>query len=297
MKNEFIALLRETYRAFSQDKVPQLGAALAYYTAFSLAPLLIIAIAVAGLAFGPEAAQGEIVGQFSSLLGETGAELIQTMIAQAYDPGRGLLASFIGVVTLLLGATGAFNQLQQAMNLIWDVPQKQSQGIMNTIRDRLLSITMVLGTGFLLLTSLLLSAAVAGFSRSISNWLGEGAEVLIIGGNTTITLSLTTVVFALMFKYLPDGEIQVSWWDLFTGAAVTAALFSLGKLLIGLYLGNAALGSSYGAAGSLAILLVWIYYSAQVFFLGAEFTKVFAGAKEESGETKRRRTVHASPKR
>ncbi|MFP3853240.1 MAG: YihY/virulence factor BrkB family protein [Anaerolineales bacterium] len=274
-----IPLIKRTFEEFSRDKAPRLGAALAYYSAFSIAPLLIIAIAVAGFVFGQEAAQGEIVSQFRSLLGETGASLVQTMIAEAYQPARGVIATLIGIVSLLLGATGAFNQLQQAMNEIWDVPAKAASGLMNTIRDRLLSLTMVFGTGFLLLTSLVLGAAVNALGRGLSGYLGPGTEALILVINSTVTLVLTTLIFAAIFRYLPDQPPKAPWSDLLFGAGLTAVLFTVGKFLIGLYLGNASLGSAYGAAGSLAIMLVWLYYSAQVFFLGAEFTKVYTRAK------------------
>ena len=275
-------LLKKTYQAYSEDKVPRLGAALAYYAVFSLAPLLLIAVAVAGFVFGPEAARGEIVAQFDSLLGENGARLVETMIEQAYQPTNGILASVLGIASLVLGATGVFNQLQGAMNVIWDTPAKETGGILNTIKDRLLSMTMVVATGFLLLTSLVVSAGVSALSRYLTAWIGPGAATFIGAANFIISLLITTALFALMFKYLPDTDVE--WDDVWIGGAITALLFSVGKLLIGLYLGNASVGSTYGAAGSLAIILVWVYYSAQIFFLGAEFTYVYAN---EAGSHKK----------
>lgn len=272
--NTTFRLLKQTFQAYSADKVPRLGAALAYYAVFSLAPLLIISIAVAGFVFGPEAARGEIVGQFRGLLGETGARLVETMLEEAYSPARGILASVLGVATLLLGATGVFNQLQEAMNTIWDVPAQEQGGLIKTLKDRLVSVALVMATGFLLLTSLLLSAGITALSRFLTDALGPSASTLLGTINFTLSFLITTVMFATMFKVLPDSEVR--WGDVWLGGALTALLFSIGKLLIGLYLGNASLGSTYGAAGSLAILLVWIYYSAQIFFLGAEFTYVHA---------------------
>lgn len=274
-------LLKRTIQAYGEDKVPRLGAALAYYAVFSLAPLLLIATAVAGFVFGPEAARGEIVAQFDSLLGESGARLVETMIEQAYQPAQGILASVLGIGSLVLGATGVFNQLQGAMNVIWDTPEKETGGILNTIKDRLLSMTMVVATGFLLLTSLVVSAGVAALSRYLTAWIGPGAATFIGAASFIISLLITAVMFALMFKYLPDTEVE--WEDVWVGGTITAVLFSVGKLLIGLYLGNASVGSTYGAAGSMAIVLLWVYYSAQIFFLGAEFTYVYAN---ETGSRK-----------
>lgn len=272
--SRLVQVIKKTFQAYSEDKVPRLGAALAYYAAFSLAPMLLIAAAVAGFIFGPEAAQGEIIGQFRSLLGENGAQLVQTMLEQAYQPAKGVLATVVGLGSLALGATGVFNQLQQAMNVIWGVPRKKSAGIWGMVRDRLLSMTMVVATGFLLITSLLISALLAGLDRYLRTWVGPGAAVYLSAFNIILSVVILGLVFSLLFKLLPDARVR--WSDVWLGGLLTAVLFTVGKYLIGLYLGNASVGSTYGSAGSLAVLLVWVYYSSQIFFLGAEFTNVYA---------------------
>jgi membrane protein len=266
-------LLKAAVMEWNEDKAPRLGAALAYYTIFSLAPLLIIAIAVAGLVFGQEAAQGQIVDQFRALVGQSGAELIENMIAGARRPSTSILAAGIGLVTLLVGALGVFGQLQDALNTIWEVMPRPGRGIPGLVKDRLLSLTMVLGVAFLLLVSLVISA---GFG-ALGNWIGRqlpGLEALLDIVNVVVSFGITTLLFALMFKYIPDAVI--AWGEVWIGAVITSLLFTLGKLLIGLYLGNSSIGSSYGAAGSLVLLLLWVYYSAQIFFFGAEFTQVYA---------------------
>jgi membrane protein len=253
------------------DKAPRLGAALAYYTIFSIAPLLVIAIGVSGLIFGRDAAQGMISSQISHLVGEQGGEAIQTMVLSASKPGVGIFGSIVGIVMLLLGAAGLFGQLQDALNTIWEVRPKEGRGVWGFIRDRFLSLSMVLGVAFLLLVSLVASSALA----AVGGLLGD-LETAGIGMALTTALDLTviTVLFALIYRYLPDAKI--AWRDVWFGAAVTAVLFTIGKALIGLYLGRAAVGSSYGAAGSLAALLVWLYYAAQIFLFGAELTKAYA---------------------
>lgn len=266
-------LIRETFSEWSEDKVPSLSAALAYYTAFSIAPILVIAIAIVGLVFGREAAQGQITQQISSLIGETAAQGINEMTASAQKQGTGIAATVIGFALLLFGATGLFAELHNSLNTIWEVEPKPGAGIWQTIRERFLSFTMVLGVGFLLLVSLVLSAGLAALGSFITN-LFPGAQVITYVLSFVISFEIITLLFAMMFKLLPDAKI--SWRDVWVGAATTALLFVMGKFLIGLYLGTSDAASGFGAAGALVILLLWVYYSAQILFLGAEFTQVYS---------------------
>lgn len=269
----FWGLLTQTYTEWTNDNVPRLGAALAYYTVFSLAPLLIIVIAIAGLAFGREAAQGQIVGQIQGLVGIDGAQAIETMIEHARSKSTGIIAAIIGLFTLLFGASGAFGQLQDALNTIWDVTPKPGRGIWGLIKDRFFSFLMVVGVGFLLLVSLVLSAAIAAVGEYLNQWMASSAVFWQIV-NTAVSLAIITLLFAMTYKVLPD--VKLGWSDVWVGAAFTAVLFTIGKLLIGLYLGKSGVGSTYGAAGSLVIILIWVYYSAQILLFGAEFTYVYA---------------------
>ena len=267
-------LITMTFKEWQEDNAARKAASLAYYTVFSIAPLLIIAIAVAGLALGQEAATGQIVGQIRNLIGEDGAELINNMIKSASQPTTSIVATVIGIVTLMIGATGVFGELQTALNEIWDVKPKTDQnGLLVLARTRFLSLAMVFGIGFLLLVSLVLSAVLAGISAWAGGAIGQAAIVSQIIG-VVLTFVVTTLLFAMIFKILPD--VHIDWHDVWIGAAMTSVLFSIGRLLIGLYLGNSSVASTYGAAGSLIVLLIWIYYSAQILFLGAEFTQVFA---------------------
>lgn len=267
-------LLKDTVTEWSEDKVPLWAAALAYYTIFSLAPLLLIAIAIAGVVFGEDAARGEIVGQIQNLVGKQGAEAIQSMIQNAHRPGSGgTIATIVGVVTLLFGASGVFGQLQDALNSIWGVKPKPGRGIASFLQTRFLSFAMVLVIGFLLLVSLVLSAALAAIAAFFSHFLPE----LVIFGqllNFVVSFGFITLLFAAIYKFLPD--VNVAWKDLWVGAATTSLLFNIGKFLIGLYLGSSGASSTYGAAGSLVVLLLWVFYSAQIILFGAEFTQVFA---------------------
>lgn len=268
---KYFGLFKQTFQEFGTDKVPRLGAALAYYTIFSLAPLLLIAISIAGLVFGHDAAQNEITKQLSSVLGETAAKAVNDMVANAAKPKTGMIATIFGVVTLLLGASGVFGQLKDALNTIWDVEPKKSGGIFGMIRARFLSMAMVLGVGFLLLVSLVIDAGItAASNRFIPESMATVAQIV----QLILSLGIVTVLFAGMFRYLPD--IRIAWHDVWFGAALTSALFVLGKFGLGLYLSKSAVGSSYGAAGSLVVLLLWIYYSAQILLFGAEFTQVYA---------------------
>jgi membrane protein len=270
-------LLKDTFREWREDGANRLAAALAYYTTFSLAPLLVLVIAIAGLAGGREAARTQTMAQVEDLLGNEGREFVEGMIESASQPETGLAATVIGAVTLLFGALGVFGELQNSLNTIWEVKPKPAtswvDGVKRFVLRRLLSFTMVLGIGFLLLASLVVSAVVSAFGEYIgSRWPMADFWLNLI--NFVISFLVVTFLFGMIFKFLP--EIKIAWKDVWLGAAVTSALFSLGKFLIGLYLGRSEVGSTFGAAGSLAILLIWIYYSAQILFFGAEFTQVYA---------------------
>ncbi|MGE5774661.1 MAG: YihY/virulence factor BrkB family protein [Chloroflexota bacterium] len=271
------ALLKETVREWSEDGASRLAAALAYYTTFSLAPLLVLIIAIAGLIGGQEAAQSQTMAQVQDLLGPQGGEFVQSMIENASRPATGVTATIIGVVTLLFGALGVFGELQNSLNTIWEVKPKPAQGLFDSLKrfviDRLLSFTMVLGIGFLLLASLVISAVLSALGNYIGNALPM-ADLWLQLINFVISFVVVTALFAMIFKFLP--EVDIAWKDVWLGAAVTSLLFSLGKFLIGFYLGRSTVGNTFGAAGSLAILLIWVYYSAQILFFGAEFTQVYA---------------------
>ncbi|MGL5805084.1 MAG: YihY/virulence factor BrkB family protein [Xenococcaceae cyanobacterium] len=266
-------LLTETFKEWQEDNASQLAASLAYYTVFSITPLLTIAIAIAGAIFGRDAARGEIVGQLQGLVGTKGAEAIQMAIDNASQPDLSSIASLISVAVLLLGASGVFAELQDALNKIWHVKPKPEKGIWILIRKRVLSFGIVLAIGFLLLVSLVVSAALSALSNFRHSYL-PGFEFIWQILNFLISFGFIAFLFALMYKYLPDAKI--AWKDVSVGAIMTALLFSLGKLLLGLYLGKGSFGSTYGAAGSLIIFLAWVYYSAQILLFGAEFTEVYA---------------------
>jgi membrane protein len=266
-------LLKETTNEWIEDRVPRLGAALAYYTIFAVVPLLIVVISVAGLFFGPQAAQGEILRQIGSLVGERSAATIQEMLRQAGQPKTGILGSIIGLGTLLLGASGVFGQLQDALNTVWGVRPKPGRGLMGIVRDRFLSFLTLMGTAFLLLVSLILSAALSVVGRTLRGFL-PAPESILHALDFGLSFLVITLLFAMIFKILPD--VKIRWKDVWIGAGVTALLFTVGKVAIGLYLGNTNVASVFGAAGSLVILLVWVYYSAQILLFGAEFTAVYA---------------------
>lgn len=278
-----IDLVKQTFKEWSEDKAARLGAALAYYTIFSIGPLLLIVIAIAGQVFGKDAAQGQIVSTIQGMVGKEGAQVIQTTIENSNKPGANIIATIIGLVTLLLGASGVFGQLKDALNTIWEVEPKPGQGILANLKEKFLSFTMVLGTGFLLMVSLVISSALAAFGKLLAKL--PGADIVWQGVSYLVTLGVIALMFALLFKFLPD--VDVAWKDVFIGSVVTAILFILGQLGLGIYLGSGSVGTSYGQAGSLVIVLVWIYYSAQILFLGAEFTQVYAktyGSKVKPAE-------------
>src|ERR1700687_452763 len=266
-------LLRRTYSEYSKDKVPRMGAALAYYTIFSLAPLLVIAIAIAGFVFGAEAVQGQIMGQIQGLIGPESARAVQTMIQSAHKPAHGVIATIVGLAVLLLGASGVFTEMQDALNTIWKVDTTSKAGVWNLVRSRFLSFGMVLGIGFLLLVSLLLSAALSAAAGYISGFISVPPAVL-HAVDFLFSLFFIAVLMTLIFQLLPD--VKIAWSDVWVGAMLTSLLFTTGKFLIGFYIGKSVTMSAYGAAGSVVIILAWIYYSAQLLYFGAEFTHVYS---------------------
>ncbi len=271
---EIISFIQEVLKEWNEDKAPRMAAALAYFTVFSIAPLLIVIIAIAGAFLGEQAVRGELFAQISGLIGAEGASFVENMIAYARQPNETAIASVIGVVTLLLGAGGVFAQLQDALNTAWDAEPPTKNGILMMLRTRLLSFGMLLVVGFLLLVSLVLTAVLASLTGYFSDVVPLSSGTLLQVFNQVLQLIVITLLFALIFKYLPDTKIQ--WLDVWVGAAVTSVLFAVGKFLIGLYLGNSGVASSYGAAGALIVILLWIFYSAQIILLGAEFTQVWA---------------------
>jgi membrane protein len=268
-----VELFRQAISEWNNDKVPQLGAALAYYSVFSLAPLLLIAIGIAGLVFGPQAAQGGIVREIRTVFGDAAGGAIEDLLRNSHEQGHSRSAALAGLSVLLFGASGVFIQLQDALNTIWKVQAKPDRGWLNIIRDRFLSFGVVLATGFLLFVSLIASAALTALSHFFSTEALPGGVGLWQGINGLLSFALITVLFAFIFKILPD--VRIAWRDVWLGAAVTALLFSVGKYLIGLYLGQSSVSSAFGAAGSLVILLLWVYYTAQILLFGAEFIRVY----------------------
>ncbi len=265
-------VVRDTVSEWIRHNASSLGAALSFYTLFSIAPILVIAMAVAGSLFGPHVAEAHVLDQMRALLGDAGAAAVKSLLASAHQSGLKGIAAAIGVVTLLIGATSVFGELQNTLDYIWKSPDKNSMAWWRIVRSRILSVGLILGVGFLLMVSLVISAALA----ALGAWLGTFMvqwSVILPAVDLILSLGLTTVLFAMIYKYVPREKI--AWGDVWIGALVTACLFSVGKLLIGQYLGRSSFSSAYGAAGSIMVLLLWIYYSAQIFLLGAEFTHVF----------------------
>lgn len=274
------ALIKATIQDWFEDQAPRLAAALSYYTIFSLAPLLLIVIAVAGLVFGSDEARDAILTQAKSLVGETGAAAVGQVLQNASKPASGIFSAILGFILLLFGATGVVGQLQDALNTVWEVESKPGSWIKKLINDRILSLGMILGIGFLLLVSLVISAAVSGLSQV---W-GASTTFLLEGAHFLVSVGVITVLFAMIFKFLPD--VKVLWRNVWVGAFVTALLFTLGKTLMGIYLAQSSIASSYGAAGSVVILLLWVYYSSCILFLGAEFTQVYTQYRGGKMQTK-----------
>jgi membrane protein len=266
-------LVKQTVSSWSDDDATRLAAAMAFYTLLSLAPLVMISIAVAGWVLGDEAARGYIGDELAKVVGPEAGEGVETVVAAADAPEEGILGSIVGLAVLLFGASGVFKELQASLNTIWDVEPKPGRGFLGVIRDRFFSFTMVLGVAFLLLVSLVLSTALSAVGKFMSGTL-PGGEVVWQIINFSVSLAVIAALFALIFKVVPDVEIK--WRDVWPGALVTALLFTVGKFSLGLYLGRSSVSSSYGAAGSLIVLVIWVYYATQILFFGAEFTQVYA---------------------
>ena len=275
-------VLKDTVMAWLDDFAPSMGAAISYYTMFSLAPLLVLVIAIAGLVFGAEAVQGQISTQLSSLMGQDTAQAIEGMVESASLTGNGWWATAVSIVILIVGATSVFAELQSALDRIWHVPESEKpSGIWGVLRARLFSLGLILGLAFLLMVSLAVSAGLAAFGSFLGGLL-PGQEFLLQVLNLAVSFVVMSVLFAMIFKWMPTTP--VAWRDVWIGAAVTAVLFEIGKLLIGLYIGKSGLSDSFAGAGALVILLAWVYYAAQIFLLGAEFTKVYAHAHGSAKE-------------
>ena len=270
-----LSLLKQTAQEFLQDKGPQLGAALAYYSVFSLAPLILVLLAVVGLIFrhDPAGAWNKITQQMSYFLDQSTVQVVQNIAQKASQPGKGLIATIIGVMLALFGASGMFGQLQDALNTIWGVKAKPGGGIWGFVRSRFLSFTMIGGVCFLLLVSLTLESVLKVFSHYVQSVL-PGGIVIAMTVYVIFDFGVIVLLFAMIFKFLPDVKIQ--WRDVWIGAVMTAVLFGVGKWALGFYLGSGTAGSAYGAASSLITLLLWVYYSSQILLFGAEFTQVYA---------------------
>ena len=274
---EAVALLKQSFSDWNEDNAPRLGAALAFYTILSISPLVIFAITIVSVVFDRASAQQHLLAQVQSLAGKDGRDAVQAMLVSGRKPGSGIVATVIALVTLLFGASGVFNELRSALNMIWDAKPKPSSGIWGMLRERLFSIGMVFSVGFVLLVSLLASAFLAAASKYFGALLPVPVFVL-NGLNFILSFLGIAALFALIFKYVP--ETNVEWKDVRVGALVTALFFTIGKTLLGWYFGKASPGSAYGAAGSLVVGVVWVYYSAQIFFFGAEFTHVHSLAQQ-----------------
>ena len=274
-----LRMFRSALKAWWDDDAPRLGASLAYYTLFAIAPILLVATAIAGMVFGAEAVRGEIVGQLDHLIGREGARAVQSLLEGTSQPRSGMLATVFGSITFVVAATGAFLELQSALNTIWRVKPNPGTNFKAFVLDRVRSFGLVVAIGFLLMVSLAVTAALA----ALNGWLARYAPSLPLlwsGVSMFVSLIVTPGLFALLFRFLPD--VHLHWRDVMTGALATAVLFTIGQQLIGLYLGQSSMSSSYGAAGSVMILLLWVYYSCQILLFGAEFTRMYAqrdGAK------------------
>jgi len=275
----FYELAKVTYSKWSEHQAPRLGASVAFYSVLSFAPLIVLITGIIALVFGEQSAQSTLVNTARQYIGDRGAETVTLLLKNSQKPSAGIVAGIIAFITLLFGASGVFTELQDALNVIWEVPPKKDAPFMAIVKQRLFSFGMVLSVGFLLLVSLILSAALAFIGHSFGNLVSLPVSVLETL-NFLFSFTIITVLFALMFKYVPDAKI--SWRDVGFGAIGTALLFTIGKFALGLYLGKASVGSTYGAAGSFVAVIVWIYYSSQIFFFGAEFTHVHAEAQNVS---------------
>jgi membrane protein len=270
---EWGVLITKTVTAWLADYAPSMGAALSYYTVFSMAPTLLIVISVAGLVFGADAVRGEIIGQLSSLMGPAAAATVQQELASMHLPSRGVSGTIIGIVLVLAGASSVFGELQNALDRIWHASARKSSGLFSLIRARLMSFAMILGIAFLLIVSLVVSAAISALGKWWAGAFGPW-ELLAQTVNELLGFLITMGSFAAIYRIIP--RVTIHWTDVWLGASVTALLFTLGRVLIGIYIGKTGIASVFGAAGSLVIVFVWVYYSAQIFLLGAEFTRVYA---------------------
>jgi membrane protein len=266
-------LLKDTVSSFLEDEALSRGAAIAFYTVTSLAPVLLIVIAIAGLVFGRDAAQNAIIGQLSDLMGPQAAEVLQSAVASASGPSSGIIATVVGMITLMITASGVFGEMQSTLNAIWKAEPAGLNTVSRLIRARAASLGLVAALGFLLMVSLVVSAGLTGFGNHLDSILPLG-KLLLPALHFAVSFLLISVLFAAIYEILPDRHLE--WRDVVVGAIVTAILFNIGKSLIGWYIGSSALASSYGAAGALIVLLLWVYYSIQIFLLGAEFTKIYA---------------------
>jgi membrane protein len=274
-------MFRAALKGWWDDNVPRLGASLAFYTLFAIAPVLLVAIAVAGAVFGGDAVRGHIVNQIDGLVGRVGARAVQSLLQGASQPRENLIASVVGGVTFILTSTGAFLELQTALNTIWRVKPVPGLNLKAFLMDRLRSFGLVISMGFLLMVSLAVSAALAALAGWLQQW-APGMPVFLAMFDLVLSVAVFTALFAILYRFLPD--VKLAWRDVTTGAFVTALLFTIGKQLIGLYLGQGSTASSYGAAGSVMVLLLWVYYASQIVLLGAEFTRVYTrreGSKPE----------------
>lgn len=268
----FLPLLKETFISWNAHKAPKMGAALAYYTTFSMAPLIVLIVGIAGLVVEQDEARSSIVAQLSTLMGAEGGAIAESILTNSAKQETGLATTMIGLIVLLVGASGVFAELQDSLNIIWDAPIREHPW-RALVRERLLSFAMVFVLGFLMLVSLVLSAGIALVGARMKGW-APGFDMIWEGANSLVSFLVITLLFAAIYRFLPD--VRIAWRDVWTGALLTSALFILGKYLLGVYIAHSAFASVYGAVGSLVIILVWVFYSAQIFFFGAEFTCVFA---------------------
>lgn len=266
-------IFKQSASEWSAHQAQTLGAALAFYTIFSIAPLFLIAVAMAGLLYGEEAARHQLFGQLYEMIGRQGAQAIEAVIAAANRPKAGAWATITAAITLIVGAMSVFVQLQISLNTIWNVRPKPGRGIRYFIKVRIISFAMIVGIGFLLLVSLVINTALAALGKLVSGYFPE-QQTIWHGLDFLISLGVITVLFAMLFKVMPD--VRVAWRDVWTGSILTAVFFNIGKFLLGFYLGRSSFASAYGAAGSLVIILMWVYYSSQIVFFGAEFTRIYA---------------------
>jgi membrane protein len=287
---EASALLKQTYAKWSDHNAPRLGASVAFYSILSFAPLLVVMTGIIGLVFGHESAHGALVSEARQVIGERGAETVDSLLRNAQKPASGVFASLIAFITLLFGASGVFTELQDVLNIMWDAAKQETSGFMRTIKQRLFSFGMVLSVGFLLLVSLIISSWLAYLGHAFSGLLPVPPFVFQVI-NFALSFVVESALFALMFKYVPS--VHVAWREVIVGAVGTAFLFTTGKFLLGIYLAKASVASTYGAAGSLVAVVVWIYYSAQIFFFGAEFTRVYAD-RRRGGDVRKPAPVSGS---